>query len=168
MMCVAACGVLAGCAQQPAAPLYGATNNPAAHVYQVRFFSHHYPRLQGEAIQNITIAGDFNDWIPGSWALARQGDGGWSVRLALTNGVYTYHFVVGREKQAPLFLHDIRCSYLFDDGWNGVKVRVRTNRHCLYIRRSGFRARDGRMLPLQGGIKVPFTAPVKRRRVAGP
>jgi 1,4-alpha-glucan branching enzyme len=44
--------------------------------------------------QQVSLCGEFNEWLPEETALTRQESGLWAITLALAPGRYQYKFVV--------------------------------------------------------------------------
>ena len=50
--------------------------------------------LAAPKAKSVCLAGDFNDWNPGSHLMQRRSDGWWHVQVPLTHGHHQYYFVV--------------------------------------------------------------------------
>jgi len=42
----------------------------------------------------VTLAGDFNDWNPASHPMKRQPDGAWVIQVQLNHGHHHYRFII--------------------------------------------------------------------------
>ncbi len=62
-------------------------------LQEVRFSYYNGPANQ------VSIAGDFNEWDPSRLLLTRESDGRWAGRVKLAPGEYEYLFVVDGEWQ---------------------------------------------------------------------
>jgi plastocyanin len=65
----------------------------------------------------VLVSGDFNEWATGedATAMVNDGDGGWSVTIALTAGVHQYKFIVDDE-----WTQDPSNAMETDDGMGGM------------------------------------------------
>jgi 1,4-alpha-glucan branching enzyme len=55
--------------------------------------------------RSVTVAGDFSDWQPDRYPLAKDNEGLWSTTITLSPGRYEYRFVVdGR------WVNDPKCG----------------------------------------------------------
>lgn len=70
-----------------AALRYSAKGN----LHSVHFF------CDAPQAEQVSLAGDFNDWNPTATPMARQPDGRWMATLDLTHGYHEYVFFVDGE-----------------------------------------------------------------------
>ena len=70
--------------------------------------------------RNIFIAGDFNDWNPGSHPMKKDKKGVWKISLNLAPGTYQYRFYVDGDWQ-----NDPGCTGYVENPFGGQNcVRI--------------------------------------------
>lgn len=69
-------------------------------------------RIDAPAAKHVFVAGSFNGWNPGQYALSRQPQGEWQTTISLPAGSHEYKFIVDTE-----WVHDIN---------NPQKVKVQS------------------------------------------
>lgn len=86
-------------------------------TYEVTF--RHRP---AGAVQEISVAGEFNDWTPGKNAMTDlDGDGEYDATLQLTAGEYQYKFVINGDQWVQDTEHE---DGAMDDGFGGANSIV--------------------------------------------
>jgi 1,4-alpha-glucan branching enzyme len=64
--------------------------------------------------QNVSLAGDFNDWDMSSHPLGKNSDGTWKVKIDLMPGKYEYRFLVDGE-----WMNDPNCTSFVPNPFGG-------------------------------------------------
>jgi hypothetical protein len=78
--------------------------------------------LAANGARAVSLAGDFNDWRPEATPLVLGADGHWSVVVPLTEGSWSYSFVVDGK-----WVVDPQADSYRDDGFGGQNAIVRVS-----------------------------------------
>ena len=58
--------------------------------------------LAAPKAKSVCLAGDFNEWNPGSHEMQRRSNGWWHLQVQLTHGHHQYYFMVdGKPTELP-------------------------------------------------------------------
>ena len=88
----------------PSAPPRGPARPRPLHL--VNFFC-----LAPQA-KSVSLAGDFNGWVPTAHPMTRMPDGGWTIRLELPHGHHQYLFLVdGKPTLDPNAMGKVRNEH---------------------------------------------------------
>ena len=68
--------------------------------------------------KHVTLAGDFNDWVPNSHPMSRQPDGAWFIQMPLSHGHHHYHFIVDGKPRLDPRAHGVARNH------NGQRVSL--------------------------------------------
>ncbi len=74
---------------------------------------------EGSEPTTVHLAGTFNSWTPGEWALTKKEDGSWSGSFDVDPGQHQYKFVIDAGTEAEDWVFDAAVAAWAPDGFGG-------------------------------------------------